>query len=165
MLFQCEGKEYNEKSDIWALGCVLYEMACGQRTFDGTNLPALVTKIMKGQFAPIKSTFSQPFRVLIRDMLQRDPQYRPSSHELLYMRLPELMKNVPTAADKRGKLTSGLSLKSDLDGSNDGSQKGSNRVSDSANARSLVFEFNLQSLRIEPIAFPFRVKIKQVSFT
>ncbi|XP_063710389.1 uncharacterized protein LOC134838953 isoform X2 [Symsagittifera roscoffensis] len=157
----CEGKEYNEKSDIWALGCVLYEMACGQRTFDGTNLPALVTKIMKGQFAPIKSTFSQPFRVLIRDMLQRDPQYRPSSHELLYMRLPELMKNVPTAADKRGKLTSGLSLKSDLDGSNDGSQKGSNRVSDSANARSLVFEFNLQSLRIEPIAFPFRVKIKQ----
>lgn len=44
---QCEGKEYDEKSDIWALGCILYEMACLQKTFEGSNLPALVNKIMK----------------------------------------------------------------------------------------------------------------------
>ena len=120
---------------------------------------------MKGQFAPIKATFSQPFRVLIRDMLQRDPQYRPSSHELLYMRLPELMKNV--ISDNRSKRASGLSLKSDFEGSNDGVQKSGaqNRNPDSANARSLVFEFNLQTMRIEPVSFPFRVKIKQVHFS
>ena len=45
--FQCEGKAYNDKSDIWAMGCILYEMACLQKTFEGTNLPALVNKIMK----------------------------------------------------------------------------------------------------------------------
>ena len=45
--FQCEGKEYNHKSDIWALGCILYEMASRQKTFEGSNLPALVNKIMK----------------------------------------------------------------------------------------------------------------------
>lgn len=38
---------YDEKSDIWALGCILYEMACLQKTFEGSNLPALVNKIMK----------------------------------------------------------------------------------------------------------------------
>ncbi|KAK3736983.1 hypothetical protein QZH41_015625 [Actinostola sp. cb2023] len=43
----CEGKDYNQKSDIWALGCILYEMATRQKTFEGSNLPALVNKIMK----------------------------------------------------------------------------------------------------------------------
>ena len=45
----CEGKVYDEKSDIWALGCIVYEMACLQKTFEGSNLPALVNKIMRGQ--------------------------------------------------------------------------------------------------------------------
>ncbi|GLG93935.1 Serine/threonine-protein kinase PLK4, partial [Gryllus bimaculatus] len=43
----CEGKQYDQKSDIWALGCILYEMICLQKTFEGSNLPALVNKIMK----------------------------------------------------------------------------------------------------------------------
>ena len=47
----CEGKVYDEKSDIWALGCIVYEMACLQKTFEGSNLPALVNKIMRGQGA------------------------------------------------------------------------------------------------------------------
>ena len=47
MLLQCEGKPYKDKSDIWAVGCILYEMACQQKTFDGSNLPAVVNKIMK----------------------------------------------------------------------------------------------------------------------
>ena len=41
----CEGKGYDEKSDIWALGCIVYEMACLQKTFEGSNLP--------GKLAPI----------------------------------------------------------------------------------------------------------------
>ena len=47
---QCEGKAYNDRSDIWAMGCILYEMACPQKTFEGSNLPALVNKIMKVGF-------------------------------------------------------------------------------------------------------------------
>ena len=59
-------KVYDEKSDIWALGCILYEMACLQKTFEGSNLPALVNKIMKGQFAPIRGNYSPLFKQLVR---------------------------------------------------------------------------------------------------
>ncbi|ESO84091.1 hypothetical protein LOTGIDRAFT_108248 [Lottia gigantea] len=84
----CEGKPYSFKSDIWALGCILYEMACLQKTFEGTNLPALVNKIMKGQFAPVKEMYSPDFRDVVLDMLQNDPDKRPDATELMYHRLP-----------------------------------------------------------------------------
>ena len=86
----CEGKVYDEKSDIWALGCILYEMACLQKTFEGSNLPALVNKIMKGQFAPIRGNYSPLFKQLVRDLLQREPEFRPSASEILLGKLPAL---------------------------------------------------------------------------
>ena len=46
-VWQCEGKPYNIKSDVWALGCILHEMACLQKTFDGSNIHAVVNKIVK----------------------------------------------------------------------------------------------------------------------
>lgn len=67
----CQGVSYDEKSDVWALGCILYEMATMKRTFDGSNLPALVNKIMKGDFAPITGPYSQALKVLIRTMLSQ----------------------------------------------------------------------------------------------
>ncbi|XP_035648076.1 serine/threonine-protein kinase Nek8 isoform X2 [Oncorhynchus keta] len=56
----CEGKPYNQKSDIWALGCVLYELASLKRAFEAANLPALVLKIMSGTFAPISDRIEKP---------------------------------------------------------------------------------------------------------
>ena len=53
----CEGKSYNQKSDVWALGCVLYELVSLRRAFDAPNLPALVLKIMRGTVAPISSKY------------------------------------------------------------------------------------------------------------
>ena len=38
----CEGKVYDEKSDIWAVGCILYEMACLQKTFEGNSFIKLL---------------------------------------------------------------------------------------------------------------------------
>ena len=87
----CEGKGYDEKSDIWALRCISYEMACLQKTFEVLNLPALVNKIMRGQFAPIRGHYSPKFKQLVRDLLQREPEYRPTATTVLLERMPELM--------------------------------------------------------------------------
>ncbi|XP_015792494.1 serine/threonine-protein kinase Nek8 [Tetranychus urticae] len=78
----CEGKSYDKKTDIWALGCILYEMACLHKTFEGTNLSALVNKIIKGKYDPVKRIYSARFQKLIGEMLQRDPTLRPHAHEI-----------------------------------------------------------------------------------
>ena len=54
----CEGKPYNQKSDIWALGCVLYEMCTFKKAFEAPTLPALVLKIMRGNFQPLPVHYS-----------------------------------------------------------------------------------------------------------
>ena len=79
----CEGRPYNQQSDIWALGCVLYEMATLRRAFDAPNLPALVLKIMRGTVAPIDRGYSQAFRCLLLSMLHLDPDQRPRLSEIL----------------------------------------------------------------------------------
>lgn len=63
--WQCEGKHYDAKSDIWALGCILYEMVCLQKTFEGTNLPVLVHKIVEVSFAPVKGDYSDNLKQLV----------------------------------------------------------------------------------------------------
>ncbi|XP_071994372.1 serine/threonine-protein kinase Nek8 isoform X1 [Engystomops pustulosus] len=79
----CEGKPYNQKSDIWALGCVLYELASLKRAFEAANLPALVLKIMSGTFAPISDRYSPELRQLILSMLNLDPSKRPQLNDIM----------------------------------------------------------------------------------
>lgn len=50
------GRAYNQKSDLWALGCVLYELAELKRAFDGENLPLIIMKITKVRFSIRKFT-------------------------------------------------------------------------------------------------------------
>jgi hypothetical protein len=41
-----QGKAYDTKTDVWAAGCVLYELCALKRAFDGNNLGAITVKIM-----------------------------------------------------------------------------------------------------------------------
>jgi hypothetical protein len=50
---QLEGNETDARSDLWALGCVLYEMATGRRAFEGKSQASLISSIMGSQPAPI----------------------------------------------------------------------------------------------------------------
>ena len=48
MPFSAQDKPYGKKSDVWALGCLTYEMLTLKHAFNGKSLPALILKIMKG---------------------------------------------------------------------------------------------------------------------
>ncbi len=52
---QLEGREANARSDIFALGAVLYEMATGRKAFSGTSQASLITTIMSSEPAPISA--------------------------------------------------------------------------------------------------------------
>lgn len=80
----CEEKPYNEKSDVWALGCILYEMATFKHPFNATNQGALILKILKGTFEPINTReYSLELKRTIEMLLERFYNKRPTIKDLL----------------------------------------------------------------------------------
>lgn len=75
-------KDYDEKSDIWSVGCLLYELAALKPPFDATNAVSLANKINLGKFARIPAKYSDALVDAIRLMLQVDPRKRPRVEEL-----------------------------------------------------------------------------------
>ena len=55
---QIDGKPYNDKSDIWSAGCVLYELAALRAPFESTNLYDLNKKIKSGYIKDLPSQYS-----------------------------------------------------------------------------------------------------------
>jgi serine/threonine protein kinase len=78
-----KNKPYNYKSDIWSLGCCLYEMTTLKHAFDANSLNGLAVKIIRGQFPPISSQYSKGLRDLIKEMLATNPSKRPDLDRIL----------------------------------------------------------------------------------
>ncbi|CAG5039912.1 unnamed protein product [Parnassius apollo] len=80
----CEGKPYDTKSDVWALGCLLYEMCTHKRAFDSESLVGLVKVITSGSVHPIDMTvYDRGVQDLIDLMLSIVPDKRPTIKELM----------------------------------------------------------------------------------
>ncbi|XP_008850027.1 serine/threonine-protein kinase Nek4 isoform X2 [Nannospalax galili] len=76
-------KPYNYKSDVWALGCCVYEMATLRHAFNAKDMNSLVYRIIEGKLPPMPRVYSPELAELIRTMLSRRPEERPSVRSIL----------------------------------------------------------------------------------
>ncbi|XP_019524408.1 PREDICTED: serine/threonine-protein kinase Nek3 isoform X1 [Hipposideros armiger] len=78
-----ENTPYNNKSDIWSLGCILYELCTLKHPFQANSWKSLILKICQGSMSPLPSHYSYELQHLIKQMFKRNPSHRPSATTLL----------------------------------------------------------------------------------
>ncbi|CAF4882176.1 unnamed protein product, partial [Rotaria sp. Silwood1] len=76
-------KPYGQKSDIWALGCCVYEMTTLEHAFNAKDMNSLVLKIIRGQMPQTSKKYSEPLTALIKSMLSKNPDERPTAKKIL----------------------------------------------------------------------------------
>jgi len=78
-----ENKPYQFKSDVWSLGCILYELCTLEHTFRAANIIELIKKILNETPEPIPSCYSRELQEVISLILNKNPIQRPSIDQLL----------------------------------------------------------------------------------
>ncbi|XP_059393514.1 serine/threonine-protein kinase Nek4-like isoform X2 [Carassius carassius] len=76
-------KPYNYKSDVWALGCCVYEMATLKHAFNAKDMNSLVYRIVEGKLPQMPSKYDPHLGELIKRMLCKKPEDRPDVKHIL----------------------------------------------------------------------------------
>ncbi|XP_075937216.1 serine/threonine-protein kinase Nek10 [Anarhichas minor] len=112
ILYSCpevvKNEPYGEKADVWALGCILYQMAALQPPFNSSNMLSLASKIVEAVYEPIEEgAFSERVKDMIRWCLCPDADRRPdivavsSRISDLMMRLMDGLHTSQNALERR----------------------------------------------------------------
>ena len=81
----CEDKPYNDKSDVWALGCILYELCTYKHPFTAKSQGGLILKILNENPEPINNYYSKELKEVLNKIFDKDYKNRPSCLDILRM--------------------------------------------------------------------------------
>uniref|UniRef100_A0A3Q3LSR2 NIMA related kinase 3 n=1 Tax=Mastacembelus armatus TaxID=205130 RepID=A0A3Q3LSR2_9TELE len=78
-----DNKPYNNKSDVWSLGCVLYELCTLRHPFQASSWKSLILKVCRGAYPPLPKHLPYELQYLVKQMFKTNPKDRPSLHTIL----------------------------------------------------------------------------------
>ena len=76
---------YDHKSDVWSLGCVLYEVCTLQPPFRANDMDGLFKKVLKGIYPKIPLSYSDDVAKMIKKLITVNPNQRPTTDQILQM--------------------------------------------------------------------------------
>ncbi|CEM17350.1 unnamed protein product [Vitrella brassicaformis CCMP3155] len=89
-----KNRPYDFKSDVWALGCILFEMLTFKHAFDAQSINGLAFKILKGKFEPLPASTSEEMKQLVSALLCTNANHRPTLREIFH--IPFIRKRIPS---------------------------------------------------------------------
>ncbi|KAM9303561.1 serine/threonine-protein kinase Nek10 [Morus bassanus] len=97
ILYSCpevvKSEPYGEKADVWAAGCILYQMATLNPPFYSTNMLSLATKIVRAVYEPVpEGLYSEKVSFTIKRCLTPDAEARPDIVEVSSLLSDVIMK-------------------------------------------------------------------------
>ena len=95
----CAAEKYTHRSDIWAVGCIMYELCQKEPPFNARTHIQLVQKIREGKFAPLPDFYSPELKNVIGSCLRVNPDHRPDTTALINLPIIRLMRKEKEVVD------------------------------------------------------------------
>jgi serine/threonine protein kinase len=95
----CAAEKYTLKSDIWSLGCIIYELCAREPPFNAKTHFQLIQKIKDGRINPLPDMYSAELNHVIKDCLKVNPDRRPDTAQLLNNPIVKLMRKEKEVVD------------------------------------------------------------------
>lgn len=79
----CQGRPYDNRADLWSLGCILYELCSLRRPYEADSLITLLNRISTCEYEPIPEWYSEELKTMVGALLNKVPGARPSLATIL----------------------------------------------------------------------------------